>query len=106
MPEFLDFFEYSAYGRNFRRKYLGGSRSATVKSNALIRVLEPKKRRQAMAGDYFMLSLDVPSVLVECGFLSNPEERELLSSPSYQTRVAAALFIPTAEFLAETLEKE
>jgi predicted nucleotide-binding protein (sugar kinase/HSP70/actin superfamily) len=44
VPEFLDFFEYSAYGRNFRRKYLGGSRSATVKSNALIRVLETVRR--------------------------------------------------------------
>ena len=59
--------------------------------SALIRVLEPKKRRQAMAGDYFMLSLDVPSVLVECGFLSNSAEEKLLLTAEYQQKIAMAL---------------
>ena len=59
--------------------------------SALIRVLEPKKRRQAMAGDYFMLSLDVPSVLVECGFLSNSAEEKLLLTAEYQQKIARAI---------------
>ena len=31
------------------------------------------------------------SVLVECGFLSNPEEERALRDPEYQTRMAAVL---------------
>ena len=49
------------------------------------------EKRSALAGDYFMLSLDLPSVLVECGFLSNPEEEKLLLTPAYQQRVAKAI---------------
>ena len=59
--------------------------------SSLIRALAPKKERAAMAGDYFILSLDVPSVLVECGFLSNPEEEKLLLTASYRRRIAEAL---------------
>ena len=35
--------------------------------------LAPKKTRTALGGDYYILTLGVPSVLVECGFLSNAE---------------------------------
>ena len=65
---------------------------------ALILELKPKKERAAMAGDYFILSLDVPSVLVECGFLSNPEEEKLLLTSDYQQRVAAAITRGIEEF--------
>ena len=44
-----------------------------------------------MAGDYFILSMDVPSVLVECGFLSNPEEEKLLLTAPYRRRIAEAI---------------
>ncbi len=36
-------------------------------------------------------SPDIPSVLVETGFLSNPEEARRLSDPDYQNKVAAAV---------------
>ena len=32
-----------------------------------------------------------PAILVECGFLSNPEEDALLRTGGYQTKLAAAL---------------
>jgi N-acetylmuramoyl-L-alanine amidase len=34
---------------------------------------------------------DVPAILVETGFLSNPAERRLLHSPAYQQRIARSL---------------
>lgn len=58
---------------------------------ALVTLLKPARARSAMAGDFFMLSLDIPSVLVECGFLSNAAEERLLLTPEYQARVAAAI---------------
>lgn len=58
---------------------------------AMIRGLAPAKARSALAGDYFMLSLDIPSVLVECGFLSNAAEEKLLLTDAYRERVALAI---------------
>lgn len=58
---------------------------------AMIQELNPAKKRAAMAGDYFILSLNIPSVLVECGFLSNAAEEKLLLTKDYQLRVAQAI---------------
>jgi N-acetylmuramoyl-L-alanine amidase len=41
---------------------------------------------------------DVPAVLVETGFLSNPADRRLLNSPAYQDRIARGLAKGVAAF--------
>jgi N-acetylmuramoyl-L-alanine amidase len=41
---------------------------------------------------------NVPAILVETGFLSNPAERRLLHSPAYQWRVAGGLTAGTVGF--------
>ena len=58
---------------------------------ALIAALQPAKKRAALPGDYFILQLDVPSVLVECGFISNAQEERLLLTEDYQARAAEAI---------------
>jgi N-acetylmuramoyl-L-alanine amidase len=42
---------------------------------------------------------DVPAVLVETGFMSNPRESRLLRSPRYQQTIAAALLRGVQRFL-------
>ena len=69
---------------------------------ALIACLQPKKERAAMAGDYFILQLDFPSVLIECGFLSNPSEEQLLLDGAYQERIAQAVADGAAEYVRLT----
>ena len=45
--------------------------------------------RKANPADYFMIrESPSPSVLVECGFLSNPEDEALLQEPQYQRKLA------------------
>ena len=58
---------------------------------ALISELQPAKERKAMAGDYYVLRGPLPSALVECGFLSHPEEEKLLMDDEYQRRIGKAL---------------
>jgi N-acetylmuramoyl-L-alanine amidase len=41
---------------------------------------------------------DVPAILVETGFMTNPTERRLLQSPGYQARVARGLAAGVARF--------
>ena len=49
--------------------------------------------REAMKikGDYLLKNIDVPSVIVETGFISNPEEHKLLADPDYRKKVANAI---------------
>ena len=49
------------------------------------------KRRVEQAGFAVLKSPDVPSILVETGFLSNPEEARLLATTSHQNKVARAI---------------
>lgn len=65
----------------------------------LIAELRPEKERSAMAGDYFILQLEVPSVLVECGFISNAAEEKLLLDGMYQARLAQAIADGVAEYV-------
>lgn len=52
-----------------------------------------KKPRVSAVGDYYILNCsEYPSILCECGFLSNPEEENKLISASYQEKVAYTVF--------------
>ena len=50
------------------------------------------KKRVEQAGFAVLKSPDIPSLLVETGFLSNPKEAKKLKSSSYQTQMAKAIF--------------
>ena len=49
------------------------------------------KRQVEQAGFAVLKAPDIPSILVETAFISNPEEEELLRSPDYQARLVDAL---------------
>lgn len=59
--------------------------------NSMGNVAHLHKRNVEQAGFMVLKSLDVPSILVETGFISNPGEERKLRSPRYQRRLADAL---------------
>ena len=75
----------------YREGCPAGRLLAGALQEAMIAELSPKKERVASGGDYYILTFGVPSVLVECGFLSNPEEEALLLTQEYRERVAVAV---------------
>ena len=49
--------------------------------------------QQARVGDYYILNCSYYSaVLVECGFLSNPEEERNLNTEAYKNKIVDAIF--------------
>ena len=53
---------------------------------------EGARSRNAASGDFFMLKCsDCPSVLVECGFLSNREDERLLTSSAWKKALAETM---------------
>lgn len=47
--------------------------------------------KQAEKSLFLMKNATLPAVIVECGFLSNPDEEKLLSDTTYQARIASAI---------------
>ena len=75
----------------YRENCPAGRLLAGAMQQAMTAQLAPKKEREALGGDYYILTLGIPGVLVECGFLSNREEEAMLLTEEYRERVATAI---------------
>lgn len=62
---------------------------ATAIQNQLLKQID-NARTQANKGDYYILNISdtTPISIVECGFLTNPEEEKLLANEEYQGKLA------------------
>lgn len=66
-------------------------------------VLQPENKREIkLCGKELFLCYysENPTVMVECGFLSNPEEAALLNTEEYQQKVAMTIFNGINNFVA------
>ena len=54
----------------------------------------PESNKGISIGDYYILKCDnsIPSVLCECGYLSNAEDEQLLTTEEYQDKVVYAIY--------------
>ena len=79
---------------------------AEILQTNLKNMLQPENNRQikeAYDTLYLMKNAPATSVLVECGFLSNPEEAHLLTQPEYQQKLAFIIYSSTLQFLQEDM---
>lgn len=85
--------------------YYGASNSgkelAETLQSALIRDVDPDNHRKAKANSsyYLLKKTTCPTVIVECGFLSNSTEAQKLKSDSYQEALAWSLHMGILEYL-------
>ena len=76
----------------YGEKSTSGKLLAESVANELARNI-PYAHKTAKVGDYFILNnVNYPSVLIECGFLSNPEEEKLLQNQEYITNFCYQIF--------------
>ena len=69
-----------------------GKRMAETIQRALL-MADEENTRQAKGNDtyYLLKRTEVPTIIVECGFLSNPQEAEKLTEDGYQKKLAQAI---------------
>lgn len=81
-----------------------GKELAEKLQEALNDGLEVVRPREIKANDmyYVLRKTSVPTVIVECGFLSNREEGQKLTQESYQRKVAEAICRGIADFCMES----
>ncbi len=62
---------------------------------------EASRTCNILTGDYYILNCSpCPSVIAECGFLSNKEDELLLTNSDYQDKIAYAIFKGSISYLA------
>lgn len=78
-----------------------GKKLAEVLQKSLIENADPENHRMAKANTsyYILKNTSAPTVIVECGFLSNPEEERLLNTAQYQEKLVDALQKGICEYL-------
>ena len=59
-----------------------------------------RKTKAATSSIYLLDRITSPAILVECGFLSNPEECQKLSSEEYQDQLARILAKTIADYVS------
>jgi N-acetylmuramoyl-L-alanine amidase len=84
---------YPALRRGWTDDIFGRSRrAARLVQRALARATRAPDLGTVIRSDLTGFNwADVPAILVETGFLSNPAERSLLQTPAYQQRIARSL---------------
>lgn len=79
-------------------------RLAKELQQVFVSFLNPGSRRQPKTakGIYLMDHINCTGILVECGFLSNPEEEAMLRSREYQQKICAVIGTTLSRFLHAT----
>lgn len=83
------------------------TQSVTLSNSIQTQLLNnlPNARKESNKGDYYILkNKSIPCSLVECGFLSNPNEEKLLITDAYQQKVAYAIFCGIIDYLTTNQE--
>ena len=78
-----------------------GKKLAEILQKNLIEIADQENNRVAKANTsyYILKNTSAPTVIVECGFLSNPEEESRLISAAYQEKLVEALQKGICEYL-------
>ena len=71
-----------------------GTKLAKTIQNSLNQAIEKENKRVAMKIDnvYIIRHVEIPIAIVECGFLSNKEEEQLLLTDEYQDKLAWGIY--------------
>lgn len=82
----------------------GESLAKKIQEN-LVRHLDPENHRMEKANEsyYLLKKTPTPTVIVECGFLSNSSEAELLDTADYQDKTAWAIMMGILQYLNQDL---
>lgn len=73
----------------------------SIKSS-IVNLIQPDNTREckkATKDIYLLFNSKVPSVIVECGFLSNNEEAQKLNTETYQRQMAYSIFLGMTNYL-------
>ena len=83
----------------YYKKSEESKRIAQIMQGVLSEKLGTTRQIKSDVNYYILLHSKLPTIISECGFLSNPEEEQRLCTEEYQEKVADALYCGIIEYL-------
>ena len=95
--------EYWGWQCFYREDDENGMRLAKTLQDNLNQSIEKENKRVAMKIDnvYIIKHVEIPIAIVECGFLSNQEEEQLLLTDEYQNKLAWGIYSGIMDYFYE-----
>ena len=92
--------QYYGWQTFFKDGNEDGKRLANCIQNNLNETIQKENKRTPLKINnvYIIKHVEIPTVIVECGFLSNPEEEKQLQQEEYQTKLAWGIYNGIMEF--------
>lgn len=86
--------QYWGWQTFYKQESAEGQKLATSIQNSLNDSIQKDNTRVPMKIDniYIIKHVEIPTTIVECGFLSNPEEEQLLLTDDYQNKLAWGIY--------------
>ena len=86
--------QYWGWQTFYKQESEEGQKLATCIQNSLNDTIQKENKRVPMKIDniYIIKNIEIPTTIVECGFLSNPEEEQLLLTDEYQNKLAWGIY--------------
>ncbi len=86
--------QYYGWQTFYKKDNVEGKKLATCIQNNLNTSIQRENDRVPLTIDnvYIIKHVEIPTAIVECGFLSNPEEEKLLLDDNYQNKLAWGIY--------------
>lgn len=87
--------QYNGWQTFYNKKSEESKKLAESIQNGLSESIEKENNRSplSISGKYISDNIEIPMTIVECGFLSNPDEEKLLQTEEYQNKIAWGIYI-------------
>lgn len=95
--------QYDGWQTFYNAQSEDGQRLAVSIQNNLNEAIQRENNRVAKSIDniYIVKHVEIPMTIVECGFLSNPEEEKLLLDDEYQNKLAWGIYNGIIDYFYE-----
>ena len=95
--------QYDGWQTFYKQGNEQGKKLATCLQNSLTEAVQKENKREPLKIDniYIIKNVEIPTSIVECGFLSNPEEEKLLQEDEYQNKLAWGIYTGITNYFYE-----
>lgn len=95
--------QYWGWQTFYKNENEDSKRLAQALQISLNQTIQKENKREALKIEniYIIENVEIPTAIVECGFLSNQEELTLLQTEEYQDRLAWGIYIGIMDYFLE-----
>lgn len=99
--------QYWGWQTFFKKNNAEGKFLAEAIQNSLNETIQKENKRKPLKieGIYLLENVEIPMAIVECGFLSNSEELQLLKTEEYQDKIAWGIYVGIMDYFMNKKEE-